>query len=604
MQWIVDQQGVNYATAEAVSGFSAVSFRSGSSSIVVRCAPASYPYQPSIGLSVNNVSSGGSLSVAMAGLFIPELEGYVAGWSGQAGIALYVDSGGLPTATVGAGLAQQRLGIAKSGAILLCVNPWQDIGSSGSTISGSHGSYIVTSGHYGSGSIASGHLASGFVSALSAATINSGDVTSGKIGNAAVVSGSVASGQIGVEHLISGLVSGLILAGQLGSGQVGLGNLTSGLVSGFVSSGQIASGQVAWSHFSSGLASGLILSGQIGSGQVSHWADASVRSGTVASGQLFRFHLADAAVFSGSVGSGQIASGHMTSGFVSALGGGSLTSGQVTSGYIGNAAVVSGSVASGQLFSFHIAAGGVQSGQIASGQVGVSHLADAAVQSGSLASGQVGKFHVCSGAIGSGQLATTGTPTGSLFLRDDYSWQATGGSVLTKAACTSVAAGSDMTWLVLAANSADITGVTLTTVMTVTGVGVGRYNLRVILIYQSTATTTGMQVAVNHTGTLTQYLMERRVATTGGAAATAAATEAGAAAAGNLYESQGKRTKDTIIGSVTVSVDAANSDMMCVIEGFFVVSVTGSLEIKLAAELAGLVVRAMQGSSLELHKLS
>ena len=181
---------------------------------------------------------------------------------------------------------------------------------------------------------------------------------------------------------------------------------------------------------------------------------------------------------------------------------------------------------------------------------------------------------------------------------------APGPSGVSKVAGTSIAAGADITWLVLAANSSDITGTTLTTVMTVTGVGVGQWRLKVMLIYQASATTTGMQCAVNHTGTLTQYLMERRVSTTGGTAATAAATEAGAAAAGNLYESQGKRTKNTIIGSVTVSVDAANSDMMCIIEGFFVVSVSGNLEIKLAAELAALVVRAMQGSSLELHKLS
>lgn len=181
---------------------------------------------------------------------------------------------------------------------------------------------------------------------------------------------------------------------------------------------------------------------------------------------------------------------------------------------------------------------------------------------------------------------------------------APGASGVTKGAGASIAAGTDITWLVLDANSADITGTTFVTVMTVTGVGPGRYRLKVLLVYQATALTTGMQVAVNHTGTLTQYLMEKRVSTTGGTAATAAATEAAAGASGNLYESQGKRTKDTIIGSVTVSVDAANSDMLCTIEGFFVVSVSGDVQVKLAAEAAGLTVRAMQGASLELHKLS
>lgn len=166
------------------------------------------------------------------------------------------------------------------------------------------------------------------------------------------------------------------------------------------------------------------------------------------------------------------------------------------------------------------------------------------------------------------------------------------------------AMGGDTTRLVLAANSGDITGVGLTTVMTVTGVAPGRYWLRALLIYQTTATTTGMQVAVNHTGTTTQWVMERMYASTGTSASTAGATEAAADAVGNVYSVQGKRTKDTIIGVVTASVDAADTDLLVHIEGFFVVSVTGSLQIKLAAESAGLVVRAMQGSSLELLKMS
>ena len=176
--------------------------------------------------------------------------------------------------------------------------------------------------------------------------------------------------------------------------------------------------------------------------------------------------------------------------------------------------------------------------------------------------------------------------------------------IIKHAAAATVAAGEYQTWLVLAANAADITGVTQTVVMTITGVGVGRYHFKCVLIYQTTATTTGIDVSVNHTGTTTQWLAEHRFSSTGGTAATAAATEAGASATGNLYESQGQRTKNSIIGAGTVSVDAANSDMMSTIEGFFVVSVSGDLQILMAAEAAGLVCRAMQGSFLELKKLS
>jgi len=176
--------------------------------------------------------------------------------------------------------------------------------------------------------------------------------------------------------------------------------------------------------------------------------------------------------------------------------------------------------------------------------------------------------------------------------------------IITKAAAATVAAGPNITQLVLAANSSDITGLTLTTVMAITGVGVGRYHFKCQLIYQTTATTTGVGVAVNHTGTTTQFFVEKRLSSTGGSAATNAATQVATTATGNLYESQGSRTKNTLIGAVSVSVDAANSDMMMTIEGGFVVSVSGDLEIKLEAELASLVCRAMQGSFLELKKLS
>ena len=184
----------------------------------------------------------------------------------------------------------------------------------------------------------------------------------------------------------------------------------------------------------------------------------------------------------------------------------------------------------------------------------------------------------------------------------DPSYQAA--LAFTKAAATTVAAANDLTWLTLAANSADITGTGLTTVLSITGVGVGRYYFKCQLIYQTTNAGTGIDVAANHSGTTTQWLCEGRFASTGAAAATAAAAENSAAATGNLYEAQGNRTKNAIIGAGTVSVDTANTDMMYTIEGFFVVSVTGTLEIKLAAESAGLVCRAMQGSHLELRKLS
>ncbi len=201
-------------------------------------------------------------------------------------------------------------------------------------------------------------------------------------------------------------------------------------------------------------------------------------------------------------------------------------------------------------------------------------------------------------------LTITGSPSLSGTNTGDQTLAGLGGGALTKAAAATVACGTDQTWLTLASNNGDVTGVTPVTQLTITGVGVGRYRFSCMLIYQTTNTGTGIDVSVNHTGTLTQYLVENRFSSTGQAASTAAATEAGTDAANQIYVSQGQRTKDTAIGVGCVSVDSANTDMMTMIEGFFVVSVSGDLQIKLAAESAALVCRAMQGSSLLLYKLS
>ena len=182
--------------------------------------------------------------------------------------------------------------------------------------------------------------------------------------------------------------------------------------------------------------------------------------------------------------------------------------------------------------------------------------------------------------------------------------------LVKRAAGVTVAAGGYTTQLVLAANSADITGLVLTTVMTITGVGVGRWYFRCQLVFQTTATTTGIGLAVNHTGTLTQFQVVNKwvdtlaTATTGGVRRGGAGAGTGGVVAGNVYGSHAGSDLNTLIGAVNIDVQTANADHLMIIEGFMVVSVSGDLQIKLEAELAALVVRAMQGSYLELVKLS
>ncbi len=182
--------------------------------------------------------------------------------------------------------------------------------------------------------------------------------------------------------------------------------------------------------------------------------------------------------------------------------------------------------------------------------------------------------------------------------------------LVKRAAAATVAAGPYTTQLVLAANSADITGLVLTTVMEITATGTGHFYFRCQLVFQTTVNTTGIGVAVNHTGTLTQFAVVNKwvdtlaTATTGGVRTGGAGAGTGGVAAGNVYGSHASITKGVLIGAVNVDVQTANTDHLMIIEGFFVCSVSGDLQIKLEAELAALVCRAMQGSFLELKKLS
>jgi hypothetical protein len=239
-------------------------------------------------------------------------------------------------------------------------------------------------------------------------------------------------------------------------------------------------------------------------------------------------------------------------------------------------------------------AGNLAFAQLATGQIANSAVTYAKIQDVSAGARVLGRTSVA----GAGPITElTGTNLQTII----------GSPSFVKDANTTIAAASDITWLTLAANSGNITGTGLTTVMSITGVGAGRYYFYCMLIYQATATGTGMNVAVNHTGTVTGFVAEARVITTGAAATTKAASQAAQATLLGMVEGEGTRTLNAAIGTAgnfVISVDAANSDMLCFIEGSLIVSVSGTLEIKLAAEAAALVVTARQGSHLELRKLS
>ena len=192
------------------------------------------------------------------------------------------------------------------------------------------------------------------------------------------------------------------------------------------------------------------------------------------------------------------------------------------------------------------------------------------------------------------------------FLRGDRTWAAPpggSGGGPTKISGNTGAFVADTTWETLTADSADVTSTTQTTVMTLTGVGAGTYRFKGLLVYQTAATTTGIGITANHTGTVTRFVYNWYQVTTGGAAATGIADQVTSVAAGQLVEGKAERVKDTR-SSFTVGVDTINADELAQIEGVLIVTVTGSFEIKIATEIAASAVRLMAGSTIELHKIA
>lgn len=166
------------------------------------------------------------------------------------------------------------------------------------------------------------------------------------------------------------------------------------------------------------------------------------------------------------------------------------------------------------------------------------------------------------------------------------------------------AGGDDARLLVaaLASDQADITGTGLVEITGLTKtVGVGTWRFSFAMIYQTTATTTGVEFVVDHTGTDTAFVSNARFGSTGGAAATGIADQVGVGTAAGIMEVKTQRTAGSRPG-VTIGVDTINANCLMIVEGVIRVSVSGDLKILMAAELAGLVCRAKAGSCVTIVK--
>lgn len=176
------------------------------------------------------------------------------------------------------------------------------------------------------------------------------------------------------------------------------------------------------------------------------------------------------------------------------------------------------------------------------------------------------------------------------------------GLLFTRINGSSGAAGPYKTLQELSANSADQTSVTPGTVMTTTGVGIGTWKFEYFLLFQTAATTTGIRIAINHTGTAPTFQMHSDFLSTGGAAATGIADGIAAGATAGLHEGHAERALNAT-SKATVGVATANANQFLVVRGILVVTVAGDLEFKLGTEVAGSAARLMADSVLELTKI-
>jgi hypothetical protein len=155
----------------------------------------------------------------------------------------------------------------------------------------------------------------------------------------------------------------------------------------------------------------------------------------------------------------------------------------------------------------------------------------------------------------------------------------------------------------LSVDQADITGTGLVEITGLTQtVGIGTWIFEYFVIYQTTATTTGVEFVVDHTGTDTAFVSNMRFGTTGGAAATGIADQVGVGTAAGLMEVKTQRVAGARPG-VTIGVDTINADCLMIVEGVIRVSGSGSLKLFMAAELSALVCRAKAGSAVRIVKV-
>ncbi|MDB5222479.1 MAG: hypothetical protein JWN83_1146 [Chitinophagaceae bacterium] len=131
----------------------------------------------------------------------------------------------------------------------------------------------------------------------------------------------------------------------------------------------------------------------------------------------------------------------------------------------------------------------------------------------------------------------------------------------------------------------------------------GTYTFKYLIRYQSAAATTGVKFSVNHSGTVTAFVANVRWVDVSAVASTAAADQDEILSTGAVVGAFAARAKSTTGWGTTLSVDAANSDMLMIIEGLVVVTVSGDLQLYHGSEVAA-ATTVKTGSTVIITKVN
>jgi hypothetical protein len=132
----------------------------------------------------------------------------------------------------------------------------------------------------------------------------------------------------------------------------------------------------------------------------------------------------------------------------------------------------------------------------------------------------------------------------------------------------------------------------------------GTYLIKVWMLMQSAATTTGIGVHLNASGgTVTACAATWYTLTTGTTATSGVMDQASVAATFQTMEGRAQRANNTT-GGVFGGVDTANADQFAVLEGIVIVTATTTLQVMLASEVAASAVIMKPGSTMTISKVA